>query len=149
MHPHEHRLNRRTLMRGALGATAAAGVAGVAAGCANTTTAVGSGDGGGASPAVQKYVVAKPTGPDGLPLPRTDNAVTWAITDDNPPVKDGLQSEGGTLNVYNYADYIWPGLVKRFEKAYNCKVKIATYNSSDEAAAKLRPAPSTSTSWSA
>jgi len=137
MHPHEHRLTRRNLMRGALGAGAAMGVAGVAAGCANTTTAVGSGSGGGESPAVKKFVVAKPTGPDGLPLPRTDNAVTWAITDDNPPIAGGLQPEGGTLNLYNYADYIWPGLVKRFEKQYNCSVKIATYNSSDEAAAKL------------
>ena len=136
MHPHEHRLTRRNLVRGAIGAGAAMGVAGVAAGCANTTTAVGSGEGGG-NPAVKKFVVAKPTGPDGLPLPRTDNAVTWAITDDNQPIADGLQPEGGTLNIYNYADYIWPGLVKRFEKQFNCSVKIATYNSSDEAAAKL------------
>jgi spermidine/putrescine transport system substrate-binding protein len=63
--------------------------------------------------------------------------VTWAITDDNTPVAEGLKPEGGTLNVYNYADYIWPGLVKRFEKQYDCQLKIATYGSSDEAAAKL------------
>jgi spermidine/putrescine transport system substrate-binding protein len=136
MHPHEHRLTRRNLVRGAIGAGAAVGVAGVAAGCANTTTPVGAGAGAG-NPAVQKFVVPKPTGPAGLPLPRTDNSVTWAITDDNPPIKEGLQPEGGTLNLYNYADYIWPGLVKRFEKQFNCSVKIATYNSSDEAAAKL------------
>ncbi|HEY3614182.1 MAG TPA: hypothetical protein VGK92_10775 [Gaiellales bacterium] len=74
MHPQEHRLNRRALMRGALGATAVAGVAGVAAGCANTTTAVG--EAGGGSAELNKYVVAKPTGPLGLPLPRTDNAIT-------------------------------------------------------------------------
>jgi spermidine/putrescine transport system substrate-binding protein len=136
MHPHEHRLTRRTLMRGALGASAAAGVAGVAAGCANTTTAVGGAAGAG-SAELRKFVVPKPTGPLGLPLPRTDNSVTWAITADNPPIKEGLQPEGGVLNLYNYADYIWPGLVKRFEKQYNCQVKIATYGSSDEAAAKL------------
>jgi spermidine/putrescine transport system substrate-binding protein len=123
-------------MRGALGATAAVGVAGAAAGCANTTTEVGGG-GTGSNAVVDRLVVAKPTGPRGLPLPRPDNSVTWAITDDNPPIKEGLKPEGGVLNVYNYADYIWPGLVKRFEKKYDCKVKIATYNSSDEAAAKL------------
>ena len=123
-------------MRGALGAGATLGVAGVAAGCANTTTAVGGGEGGG-NLAVQKLVVAKSTGPLGLPLPRTDNSVTWAITDDNEPIKEGLKPEGGTLNVYNYADYIWPGLIKRFEKQYDCQLKIATYGSSDEAAAKL------------
>ena len=123
-------------MRGALGAGAAVGVAGVAAGCANTTTEIGGGAGAG-NAAVNRFVVAKPTGPLGLPLPRTDNSVTWAITDDNQPIKEGLEPEGGTLNLYNYADYIWPGLVKRFEKQYDCKLKIATYNSSDEAAAKL------------
>ena len=137
MHPHEHRLTRRNLMRGALGAGAAVGVAGVAAGCANTTTAVGSGAGGGQPGGAEVRRRRSRPGRDGLPLPRTDNSVTWAITDDNPPIKDGLKPEGGTLNVYNYADYIWPGLVKRFEKQFNCKVKIATYNSSDEAAAKL------------
>jgi spermidine/putrescine transport system substrate-binding protein len=136
MHPQEHRLTRRNLMRGALGAGATLGVAGVAAGCANTTTAVGGGSGAG-NAALDKFVVPKPVGPLGLPLPRTDNSVTWAITADNQPIREGLQPEGGTLNLYNYADYIWPGLVKRFEKQYDCKVKIATYNSSDEATAKL------------
>ncbi|MDX6600035.1 MAG: spermidine/putrescine transport system substrate-binding protein [Gaiellales bacterium] len=136
MHPQEHRLTRRNLVRGAIGASAAVGVAGVAAGCANTTTAIGGGVATG-NAEVERLVVAKPTGPLGLPLPRTDNSVTWAITADNPPIKEGLQPEGGTLNVYNYADYIWPGLVKRFEKQFNCKLKIATYGSADEAAAKL------------
>jgi spermidine/putrescine transport system substrate-binding protein len=89
------------------------------------------------SAAVRKLVVPRPTGPDGLPLPRPDYSVTWAVTADNPPIKEGLQPEGGTLNLYNYADYIWPGLIKRFEKQYNCQVKIATYNSADEATAKL------------
>ena len=108
MHPHEHRLTRRNLMRGALGVGAAAGVAGVAAGCANTTTEIGGGEGAG-NAAVNRFVVAKPTGPLGLPLPRTDNSVAWAITEDNPPIKDGLKPEGGTLKIFNYADYIGPG----------------------------------------
>ena len=86
---------------------------------------------------MRKLVVPRPTGPDGLPLPRPDYSVTWAITADNPPIKNGLKPEGGTLQVFNYADYIWPGLVKKFEKQYDCKVKIATYNSADEATAKL------------
>ena len=148
MHPHEHRLTRRNLVRGAIGAGAAVGVAGVAAGCANTTTAVGSGSAE-ATRRCRSSSSPSPQGPNGLPLPRTDNSVTWAITDDNPPIKNGLKPEGGTLNIYNYADYIWPGLVKRFEKQFNCSVKIATYNSSDEAARSSPPARSTSTSSSA
>ncbi|HEY7196699.1 MAG TPA: spermidine/putrescine ABC transporter substrate-binding protein [Gaiellaceae bacterium] len=108
------------------------------AGCENTTTAIGDcGDTGGQSGLAAQLVEAKPVGPGGLPLPRTDNSVTWAIADDNKPIAEGKKPEGGTLNVFNYADYIWPGLVKRFQQEFNCKVDIATYNSSDEAVAKL------------
>jgi spermidine/putrescine transport system substrate-binding protein len=63
--------------------------------------------------------------------------VTWALLDDNKTVASGRNGEGGTLRLYNYADYIYPGLLKKFEKAYNCKVQVATYNSADEAYAKL------------
>jgi spermidine/putrescine transport system substrate-binding protein len=112
------------------------GAAGALAGCENTTTPIGAcetGLSGGAS----SLVVPKPVGPGGLPLPRTDNSVTWAITDTNRPIPSGRPTEKGTLNLYNYADYIWPGLVKRFEKQFGANVKIATYNSADEAIAKL------------
>ena len=84
-----------------------------------------------------KLVEPKPLGPLGLPLPRTDNSVTWALLDDNKTIRSGLAGEGGTLRLYNYADYINPGTVKKFEKQFNCKVQIATYNSADEAYAKL------------
>ncbi len=56
---------------------------------------------GGPTGAAAKLVVQKPTGPAGLPLPRTDNSVTWAITDDNKPVKDGRNAEPGPLRIYN------------------------------------------------
>jgi len=82
-------------------------------------------------------VVAKPTGPGGLPLPRTDNSVTWAITDDNKAIADGKPAEGGPLKVYNYADYVDPVTVKKFQKQTGAKVQIATYNSAEEAIAKL------------
>ena len=80
------------------------------------------------------------SGPAGLPLPRTDNSVTWAIVDDNPPIADGLPPEtGATLRLFNYPDYIYPALLRRFEKRYDCKVEpSATYNSADEAVAKLQ-----------
>ncbi len=79
----------------------------------------------------------KPVGPGGLPLPRPDNAVTWAITADNEPIPDGVADEGGPLGIYNYADYLDPSLIKKFEKLTGRKVQVATYNSSDEAIAKL------------
>ncbi len=129
-------LTRQQLLRGAAGGALALGTAGFLSACENTTEPIGASAGGPAGPAA-KLVVPKPVGPGGLPLPRPDNAVTWAITDDNQPIKDGRPAEQGPLNVYNYADYVDPAMVKRFEKQHGVSVKFATYNSSDEAVAKL------------
>jgi spermidine/putrescine transport system substrate-binding protein len=129
-------ITRRQLARGAAGAVAGAGVAAGLAACENTTTPVGA-EAAGPSGAAAELVVQKPTGPAGLPLPRTDNSVTWAITDENKPVKDGRDAEPGPLRVYNYADYLDPVTVKRFQKEFSTKVEIATYNSAEEAIAKV------------
>ena len=126
-------LSRKELLTGAAAGAVGVGVLGGLAACQNTTTPIGTGEGGAGSP----LVVPKPLGPGGLPLPRPDNSVTWAITDDNQPIPDSTPVESGPLQVYNYPDYIYPGLVKKFEQLHGAKVKIATYNSSDEAIAKL------------
>jgi len=126
-------VSRRRLLQGAAGGALGVGALGLLAGCENTTTPIGACEGDGSS----NLVVPKPTGPDGLPLPRPDNAVTWAITSDNEPIADGVPDESGPLGIYNYADYLDPALVKKFEKLTGRKVQIATYNSSDEAIAKL------------
>jgi spermidine/putrescine transport system substrate-binding protein len=126
-------MTRRQLIQGGLGAAVLAAGGGVLAGCENTTAAIGACD----TASTSALVESKPLGPLGLPLPRTDNSVTWALLDDNRAVASGRNGEGGTLRLYNYADYIYPGLLKKFEKAYNCKVQVATYNSADEAYAKL------------
>ncbi len=132
-HPRDRSgLTRRQLLKGAAGSALAVGGIGALAGCENTTTPIGGGGG-----VNSKFVQARPLGPGGLPLPRPDYAVTWAVTNDNAPIPDGRSPEHGPLQLYNYADYIWPGLVKKFEKKYGTKVQIATYNSSDEAIAKL------------
>ena len=129
-------ITRRQLARGAAGAVAGAGVVAGLAACENTTVPVGA-DAAGATGAAAELVVPKPTGPAGLPLPRTDNSVTWAITDDNKPVKDGVKPEAGPLRIYNYPDYFDPATLKKFEKQFSTKVEVATYNSADEAVAKL------------
>jgi spermidine/putrescine transport system substrate-binding protein len=132
-------LTRGQLLRGAAAAAAGVGVAGGLVACENTTepVAVGCEDpGAGAS---SPLVVPKPVGPGGLPLPRTDNSVTWSIVEDNPPIGDELPSEtGATLRLFNYPDYIWPQLLRRFENRFDCKVEVATYNAADEAIAKLQ-----------
>jgi spermidine/putrescine transport system substrate-binding protein len=137
-HPRDRSgLTRAQLLRRTGAAALGISAAGALAGCENTTTPVGLAEACAGSGLAGELVVAKPVGPGGLPLPRTDNSVTWAITADNPVIPDGRTSEGGTLTLYNYPDYIWPGLLKRFERRYRCKVDVATYNSSDEAVAKL------------
>jgi spermidine/putrescine transport system substrate-binding protein len=134
-HPQDRKgISRRGLLKGAAGGALGIGALGVLAGCENTTTAIGACEGDGSS----NLVVPKPSGPGGLPLPRPDNAVTWAITSDNEPIADGVPDEDGPLTIFNYADYVDPALVKAFQKLTGRKVEIATYNSSDEAIAKLK-----------
>ena len=133
-HPKDRRgLTRSQLLKGAAGTAFGVSAAGLLAGCENTTTPIGGGAGGGS-----KFVVPKPLGPGGLPLPRPDNSVTWAITVDNQPIADGAPAEQGPLTIYNYADYIWPGLLKKFEKRYGTSVTVATYNSADERSEERR-----------
>ena len=126
-------MSRRRLLQGAAGGALGVGAIGLLAGCENTTTPIGACEGDGSS----NLVVPKPTGPGGLPLPRPDNAVTWAITSDNEPIADDVPDESGPLGIYNYADYLDPALIEKFEKLTGRKVQVATYNSSDEAIAKL------------
>jgi spermidine/putrescine transport system substrate-binding protein len=129
-------LTRRQLLHGAAGVAAGAAGAGALAGCANTTTPIGVCDDALAGEA-SRFVEPKPVGPGGLPLPRADNSVTWAITEDNQPLAEGVGNESGPLRIYNYPDYIYPALVRKFEQQTGTKVEIATYNSADEAIAKL------------
>ena len=138
MHPKESGISRRQLLRRSAVAAVGLSAAGALAGCENTTTPIGAADAAGeVSKAAAELVVAKPLGPAGLPLPRPDNSVTWAITDDNKPIEDAVRPEVGPLRIYNYADYVDPATVKKFQQRFNTKVQVATYNSSDEAIAKI------------
>jgi spermidine/putrescine transport system substrate-binding protein len=131
-------LTRGQLLRGAAAAAVGVGAAGGLAACENTTTPIADcapGDGGSGSPLVE----AKPVGPGGAPLPRTDNSVTWTIPDGNQPIEDGLEPEtSATLRLFNYADYLDPALVQEFRQTFDCAIELATYNSADEAIAKLQ-----------
>ena len=73
-----------------------------------------------------------------LQLASPDHPVRWQIQDSNPPIADGLSPESGPLILYNYADYVAPGVVKAFEKEYGVEVKISTFNDTDEAVQKIR-----------
>lgn len=70
-------------------------------------------------------------------LARPDDPATLPTADDNPPIEDGLSPEGGTLKIYNYADYISPDVIAAFEEEYGASVEYTTFISMDEAIAKL------------
>ena len=73
-----------------------------------------------------------------LPLARPDDPVEQPLFDDIPAIEDGLEPESGTLKIFNYSDYLAPGVLKAFGEEYGVEVEVTTFNSMDEAVAKLR-----------
>jgi spermidine/putrescine transport system substrate-binding protein len=72
------------------------------------------------------------------PLPRKDRPVKWPVYSDNPPIASGLAPEtGATLQIYNWVAYINEAVIKNFCKKYNCKYALTTFNTMEEALAKL------------
>jgi spermidine/putrescine transport system substrate-binding protein len=77
-------------------------------------------------------------GPNNIPLPRPNHPVRWP-TGANKAISNGLKPEAGaTLQVYNWVAYINQACVNSFAKKYNCKVEVTTFNTMNEALAKLR-----------
>jgi spermidine/putrescine transport system substrate-binding protein len=92
--------------------------------------------GGGATllDACASYLV----GPNNIPLPRPTHPVTWPVAN-NAAIASNLKPEtGATLQVYNWVAYINQACVNSFAKKYNCKVEVTTFNTMNEALAKLR-----------
>src|SRR6202050_4860769 len=72
-------------------------------------------------------------------LPRPNNPVKWPVFAGNEAIKTGLAPEpGATLQVYNWVAYVNQAVVNSFAKKYKCKVQVTTFNTMDEAMAKLR-----------
>jgi spermidine/putrescine transport system substrate-binding protein len=77
-------------------------------------------------------------GPNNIPLPRPDHPVVWPVSG-NKAIPSNLKPEAGaTLQVYNWVAYINQACVNSFAKKYNCKVEVTTFNTMNEALAKLR-----------
>ena len=107
-------ISRRDLLRAGAGLA----LGGMLAGCSTTNPA-------GASS-------AEP------PLPRQDRPVKWPVYAGNKPIASGLApEEGATLRLYNWVAYINEAVVKSFCKKHNCNYSITTYNTMEEALAKL------------
>ena len=77
---------------------------------------------------------------EACPCRATTTAWTWAVTEQNPPIADGLELESGTLQLFNYADYIDPATVKKFEKQFDTDVKIGTTTPRTRRSRSSRPA---------
>jgi spermidine/putrescine transport system substrate-binding protein len=69
------------------------------------------------------------------PLARPDSPVTLPMTRD--PIPSDMPVESGTLRVYNWADYLYKGVIKGFEDAYGVSVEVTTYNNMEEGIQKL------------
>ncbi len=107
--------------RGFLGRSAGAGLAALA--------------GGGLLDACAPALAGKGS----VPLPRPDHPVTWPVFTNNKPIASGLQPEtGATLQIFNWVAYVNQACLNHFAKKYNCKVQLTTFNTMNEAIAKLR-----------
>jgi spermidine/putrescine transport system substrate-binding protein len=79
------------------------------------------------------------SGNGNVPLPRPNHPVTWPTFKSNQPIASGLPPErGATLQIFNWVAYVNQACVNSFCKKYNCKAQVTTFNTMDEALAKLR-----------
>jgi spermidine/putrescine transport system substrate-binding protein len=122
MHPRERRTSRRQFLVASGGAFAA--LSGADA-LVRTGAALARDRGG------------VPVGPGGIPLARRSHPVTLPIYKDNEPIGSGKSPEGGTLEVFNWADYVNPAVLKDFGNQYKVKVRVTTFENEEEALAKL------------
>jgi spermidine/putrescine transport system substrate-binding protein len=130
-------LSRRSLLRrgGALALTG--GAAAALAGCENTTSPVAAaGSGGGGKGILGDPTAGGPVDSAGIPLARRDYPVVLPKLGD--PVASSVKPErGGELQIYNYADYVNPAVLKAFGKQEGVSVRVTTFDTLDEAFSKL------------
>jgi spermidine/putrescine transport system substrate-binding protein len=115
-HGAPRRLTRRSFLSRSAGAALALGAAPLLDACASGLT------GGGT-----------------VPLPRPNHPVKWPVFSGNEAIASNMAPEtGATLQVYNWVAYVNQQCVDNFAKKYKCKVQVTTFNTMDEAMAKLR-----------
>jgi spermidine/putrescine transport system substrate-binding protein len=119
-------LSRREFLRRA-GATGIAlpSMAAILAACSNGNSAGGGATSGG-------------TG-GGLQLASPDHPVTLPITDDNPPIKDGLNLESGPLRIFGYNLYIWKKVLNQFAETLKTPApEYTVFDTPEEMIAKVQ-----------
>ena len=115
-----------------------AGVGAALAGCENTTTPVAAA-GAGAAAARASSATRPPAARSTAPASRSRAATTRSrCRGSATPVKSSAKPErGGELQIYNYADYLNPAVLKAFGKQEGVSVRVTTFDTLDEAFSKL------------
>jgi spermidine/putrescine transport system substrate-binding protein len=129
-HPRENwvpgrgRVSRRDfLVRAAAAGIAVPGLSAILAACGEET---GPGAGGGG------------TTDGGVLIGTPDNPATQPIHDDVPAIGSGLEPEPGPLRIYNWADYLWPRVYKRFGEEMGVEIELTSFYNEEEALRKLQ-----------
>jgi spermidine/putrescine transport system substrate-binding protein len=73
-----------------------------------------------------------------LKIGTPENPVRQPLFDDNPPIDSNLEPEEGPLRLYNWADYIWPRVIKDFAEEFGVEWELTTFYNLEEATRKLR-----------
>ncbi len=133
----EQGLSRRGLLKSAGGLALLGGAGAALSACENTTTPVAAaGAGGGGKGIMGDPTAGGPVDASGIPLSRRDYPVVLPMLGE--PIKTSTKPEtGGELQIYNYADYIDPAVIKAFGKANDVSVRVTTFETLDEAFSKL------------
>ncbi len=116
--PSRSQLSRRTVLKAAVAGLAAPSVAALLAACGGDSSSSASATG---------ETIAAP-----------DNPVKWPLSEKHPAIASGQQVKpGGTLRIFNYADYLAPAVLKAFEKKFDVDIRLSTFNDADEALTKV------------
>jgi spermidine/putrescine transport system substrate-binding protein len=71
-----------------------------------------------------------------LVIASPEKPVKWPLSKKHPIIDSG-QTPSGTLKLYNYADYLGPGVLKSFEEEFDVDISVSTFNDTDEALTKI------------
>jgi len=112
-------VSRRTLLRGAAGLSAAAGLGAIAAAC-----------GASSSPAPS-------AAPSATPAPTAGGSTAPSPADTPTPPPTPAPSPEGELFIYNWADYIGDKTIADFESKYGIKVTYDFFDTTDTQNAKI------------
>jgi len=78
------------------------------------------------------------SGASDVPLARPDSPVTLPLYDDNAAIADGLSAEEGPLLIYNWNDYIYKKVLKRWESETGIEIKYTQFTGMSEAISKIQ-----------